>query len=302
MPFRTHTSPILLVALLVTVPLSGCGGGGSTNPGTPPGGGGLPQNANVHLEIRGLTGSEGAMEVRYAIANAAVTRAAESVIPRAALLQYCTTVGSTGSCDITVPVGQFVSLYAYEGFDGVYTPTTVIIPMNKYWHEFVTFSGDCGQSGGLLHGDCGVNVTQAKTYNVRADFTAMPEVRVMQHGMTGYRISPITVRTLLQMPAAGRTVPQGASGGPFPALALGSQVWFPFGTEVNLVAQQVNQSRFIRWEGCKTGTGGTDPSCTLPQATSGGAPAVVRLFHEYYQCANGSIADAPSANCTLVRP
>ena len=296
-------NPLLLVSGLIylAVPSAGCGGGGTTDPGGDPGGGNPPQNATVNLDIRGLTGSEGAMEVRYAIADAPVSRAAESVIPRAALLQYCTTVGSSGSCPITVPVGKFLSLYAYEGFEGVYTPTAVIIPVNQAWHEFVSFSGDCSQSGVLTQGDCGLSVTQAKTYNIRADFTAMPEVRIMMHGQTSFRILPITVRTILQMPAAGKTKPQGASGGPFPTLAIGGQTWFPFGTEVQLEATPTNQAQFIRWEGCKTGTGGSLPLCTLPQPAAG-SPSVVRLFHEYWQCPNGSIADAPATNCTKVRP
>jgi hypothetical protein len=123
----------------------------------------------------------------------------------------------------------------------------------------------------------------------------------MMHGEVSFRILPITVRTLLQMPAAGRSLPQGFSGGPFPTLAIGAQVWFPFGTEVQLEALPKNQAQFIRWEGCKTGTGGTLPLCSLPQPAAG-SPAVVRVFHEYWQCPNGSIADGPAANCTKVRP
>lgn len=292
------------VSCVAGILLVGCTSGGTDpepNPGGNPGGNPpLPQNATVRLEIRGLTGAEGAMEVRYAIASGPVTRAAESVIPRAALLQYCTTVGSSGSCDITVPVGQFVSLYAYEGYAGTHYTTPNPIALPKEAHEFVAFSGDCSQSGGLLQGDCGVNVTQAKTYNVRADFTSMPEYRIMMHGATAFDIT-ITVRNMLVMPIVNRSPTPGGSGGLVGTPTLNSQGWYPFGTEVKLVAKPNNQGQFIRWEGCKTGTGGTNPTCIVAQSTSGGTPATVRIFSQYWQCPVG-VADGPSPNCMLVRP
>ncbi len=297
-----------VVACVLAVGMYGCTGGSKSDMGTgpdeeqkkPPGN----QMATVRLEIRGLTGNEGAMEVRFAVASGPVSRAAESVIPRQALLQYCTTVGSTGSCDITVPVGQFVSLYAYEGYAGTHFVTSGAIAIPKEAHEFVNFSGECSQSGPLVRGDCGVAATEARTYNVRADFTSMPEYRITIHGYTAFDIA-ITTRDMLQMPVKNLSPPPGSSGGPAGTPALIAQGWYPIGSEVRFTAKPNNQAQFVRWEGsCRFGTGGTEPLCILQETASGGPPAGLRLFHEYWQCPNGSIADgiAPGSNCVKVRP
>jgi hypothetical protein len=295
-----------------------CGGGGTTSntreqDGQPDAGGddetggggqtGESGNALVHLEILGLTGGEGAMEVRYAIADELISRADESMIPRPAQIQYCTTVDSTGSCDISVPVGKAITFYAYEGYEGSYYVTTSgILPVPAEAHEFVSFGGDCSETGALRHGDCGLRAESARTYDVRAEFTSMPEFRVEIHGATAFDIE-VEVRDLLHMPVENRSPPKGAGGGTAASPIVISQAWFPFGTETTLTAQPSNMAQFIRWEGCKTGTGGTDPVCVVAQSTSGGTPAVVRLFHEYWVCpGTAGVADGPGPNCTKQTP
>jgi hypothetical protein len=259
-------------------------------------------SALVRLEIVGLTGNEGAMEVRYTIADEFISRADESSIPRPSQLQYCTTTGDSGSCDISVPVGKSVTFYAYEGYEGSYYVTTSgILPVPKEAHEFVSFSGDCSETGVLLRGDCGLRAEAARSYEVRAEFTSMPEFRVEIHGATAFDIE-VEVRDLLHMPVENRSPPRGSGGGTSGSPQTIAQAWFPFGTETTLTAQPANQAQFVRWEGCKTGTGGSDPVCSVARSTSGGAPAVVGLFHEYWLCANGAVGDGPSPNCTKQVP
>jgi len=242
------------------------------------------------------------MEVRYTIADALVARADESVIPRRSLLEYCVTDGSTGTCEISVPVGKSISFYAYEGYAGSYYVTTSgIIPVPKEAHEFVTFSGDCSQTGVLLKGDCGLRAEAAHTYNVRADFTSMPEFRVEILGATAFEIET-EVRDLLQLPVQNRSPAKGGHGGTAGTPSVIAQAWFPFDTETTLTAKPANQAQFVRWEGCKTGSGGSNPICVVAQSTSGGTPAVMRLFHEYWLCPNGAVGDGPAPNCTKQTP
>jgi hypothetical protein len=275
------------------------GGEGEDDAGEGPSGSDM---ALVRLEIQGLTGNEGAMEVRYVVADELISRADESAIPRPAPLQYCTTVGSSGSCDISLPVGKSVTFYAYEGYAGSYYVTTSgILPLPEEAHEFVSFEGDCSGTGVLRQGDCGLRAESARTYEVRAEFTSMPEFRVEIHGATAFDIE-LEVRDLLQLPVQNRTPPRGAGGGTTGSPSVIAQAWFPFGTETTLTAKATNMAQFLRWEGCKTGTGGTDPVCVVAQSTSGGAPAVVRLFHEYWLCPNGAVGDGRDVNCTKQTP
>jgi len=262
-----------------------------------------PGNALVRLNIRGVTGLERAMEVRYAIADAPITRAAESVIPRPAPISYCITVLATGTCDIIVPIGKSLSLYAYEGFDGAFK---VVAPMNGFtlegnMHEFVVFTGECLQAQGFLPGDCSVTPTVSRTYVVGADFSIMPTFRVYSTGKTGAE-GPITARDVRGMPVRENIFSEGGTGGSSNTETLIGEGAFAVGTEITLFASLfINQAMFIRWEGCKTGTGGTQLNCTLPSSTPGAAPATVRIFGEYWQCAQG-IADGPGTGCNKIRP
>lgn len=295
---------LLLSALCVACSSSGTEPNGNNgNNGNNNGNNGGNQNPIVRINIRGLTGLEGAMEVRYTVANTPLTRAAESTIPRPSPIQYCVTVGSTGTCDITVPIGKSISLFAYEGSDGA---VKQVAPGNgftleKTMHEFVAFTGgDCVQPAGFLTGDCVVTPTTARTYVVGADFTILPTYRIYSTGMTTAS-GTVTARPVLGLPVRANIFTVAGTGGSSATEVVVTEGAFAFGTVVTLTATNRNQAQFIRWEGCKTGTGGTNPTCTLPQSTSGAAPATVRLFGEYWQCAVG-IADAPGSGCTKVRP
>jgi hypothetical protein len=243
------------------------------------------------------------MEVRYAVASGPITRAAESVIPRPAPIQYCISVGSTQTCEVLVPIGQSITLYAYEGFDGTITP---VAPGNGFtlqgiMHEFVSFTGnDCLQPVGFQPSECAVTPTTARVHTVRADFTIMPTFRVRSIGMTGAS-GTVTARDVRGLPVRPNIFTEAGIGGSSNTDVVVAEGAFAFGTEITLTAQPRNQAKFIRWEGCKTGTGGTNPTCTLPSSVSGTAPATVKIVGEYWQCAVG-IADGPGSGCTLIRP
>jgi hypothetical protein len=208
------------------------------------------------------------------------------------------------TCDEIVPLGKVLSIYAYEGFDGAVHPTGAGNPFNfqGIMHEFVGFQGnDCLQPTGFLPGDCAITVSAARTYTVTVDFTVHPRFRIYSTGMTSAQ-GIVDARDILGLPVRANIFTAAGTGGSSSSEVLVTEGAFPFGTEITLVAQPVNQAQFVRWEGCKTGTGGTNPTCTLPSSTSGATPATVRLFGEYWQCANNTIADAPGAGCTKITP
>ena len=147
-------------------------------------------------------------------------------------------------------------------------------------HEFVAIEGgDCTQPVGFLTGECAIGATAARTYTVTVDFTIQPRFRIYSTGET-HAEGTVTARDLLGLPVRPDIFTEAGTGGISSTEALVTEGAFPFGTEITLTAQTVNQAHFIRWEGCKTGTGGTNPTCTLPSSTSGATPATVRIFGE----------------------
>jgi hypothetical protein len=136
---------------------------------------------------------------------------------------------------------------------------------------------------------------------VGADFTVVPTFRIYSTGMT-HAAGTVKARNVLGLPVRANIFTVAGTGGTSATEVVVTEGAFPLGTEITLTATPVNQAQFIRWEGCKTGTGGTNPTCTLPASTSGAAPATVRLFGEYWNCGTSGIADAPGPGCTKIRP
>lgn len=291
---------VVFASVLVACPEGKNDGVTPTDPGGNP-----PGNGQVVLTIRGQAGTERDMIVRYVIADGATSRAAAAAITP-------TPFGCFSDidpvCTITVPVGKTITFFAIEGEGVVVGGGQAMAPPDPLRHEFVSYFGDCATNVGL--GDCGLPVTAARQYNVRADFAQMRAVVFRLHGAGALRYR-YTTRDRLAFPNRPylNTNPDCCAGGGAPFVPAQPLVYgyLPTGSTVTATRQTVGSglSQFIQWSGpCNPG-GGVEASCTL---VAGGAPTpTVTALFEYYDCGSMGLSDGgtgttPPPGCTKVRP
>jgi hypothetical protein len=287
----------------------GCGGSSTqtSSPSSPssPSGPSSGDQASLKLTLRGLTGRESLMNVRFNIGSQVLARGSAAAV--LSQLHSCTTDTASLVCTSAVPVGDIVSLFAVEASDGSAVPlhgATSVPAEPTSITEFVQFTGDCQLLNNVGFGDCAVVTSAAREYDVEADFSLMNTVVFNAIGAGMFTVS-VHARDQLAIP----TLPNGIqTAGPgtynfiIGGQAAPTQVdWLPIGSTVSVTAAGENQAQFLKWTGCTSGGGN---ACTLTTPTAAASPvaATATAFFQYWNCGNNTYADGPATGCTLVNP